>query len=389
MRILWVATKPPWPPRDGGRLLQLLTLEALAGAGHEIELVAPAAGPAEELAEAEQRLAVWCRPHLVRRRFRPVLADLAGSLARRVPWTIQRHTVAAVRRRVSALLASATFDVVHAEQLQALPQAAAGRVPVVLREQNVESELWAGLAARRRGSAPWLRLEAARLERWEGAAVRRAAATVALSAADAERLRRLAGGEAAVEWVPAPFPAGLEPAARALPGSPAVVLFGSDGWAPNRDQIRWFVGEAWPRARAALPGAVLHLFGGVATAAAGVASHPAPAESREVFAPGAVLVVPLRVASGVRLKILEAWARGVPVVATPEAAAGLGATDGRELLLARDGAAFAAALARLPSEPALGPALVEAGRAALRSRHDPARVAGRLAAVYRRVAERS
>ena len=72
-----------------------------------------------------------------------------------------------------------------------------------------------------------------------------------------------------------------------------------------------------------------------------------------------------------RIKILEAWARGVPVVATPAALAGLEAEDGREALVARDAGEFAAAIGRIHREPALAAALVEAGRRARRERHDP------------------
>jgi glycosyltransferase involved in cell wall biosynthesis len=95
-----------------------------------------------------------------------------------------------------------------------------------------------------------------------------------------------------------------------------------------------------------------------------------------------VLVVPLRFGSGVRMKVLEAWARGVPVVATPAAAEGLEAEDGRELLLARTPAEFAAALERLSLDPRLGAALVTAGRERLAARHDPARVASQIGGVY-------
>jgi len=137
--------------------------------------------------------------------------------------------------------------------------------------------------------------------------------------------------------------------------------------------------------RRALPAAVLHVFGGSqgATAAEeGVVRHASPADSRDAFAPGSVLVVPLTNGSGVRMKILEAWARGVPVVASPAAALGLEAEDGRDLLLAASADAFVDALQRLSREPGFGASLVAAGRRQLEDRYAPAVVAARLAAVY-------
>jgi glycosyltransferase involved in cell wall biosynthesis len=82
------------------------------------------------------------------------------------------------------------------------------------------------------------------------------------------------------------------------------------------------------------------------------------------------------------MKILEAWARGVPIVATPEAAAGLGAQDGRELLIAATPDDFAAAIDRLASQPELPRALVAAGRRLLLERHDPVRAAEALRRIY-------
>jgi len=106
------------------------------------------------------------------------------------------------------------------------------------------------------------------------------------------------------------------------------------------------------------------------------------ADSREAFARGAVMVVPVTFGSGVRMKILEAWARGLPVVATPAAAAGLDAEDGRELLLVRNAPDFVLALQRLSRDPGLATSVVAAGRELLAARHDPARVASRLSVVY-------
>lgn len=402
MNLLLLATKPPWPPIDGGRLLLLHTLQGLAAAGVRPVLVAPA-DPGGDAGRAERELSELCEPRLVvSARPRRWLRE-ASAVARawRVPPSMGRHAAPAVRREVARLLASRSFDLVHVEQLQALLQASPAferGVPVVLRAQNVESDLWAVVAGRTGGwKGRALAGEAARLARWEGAAVRRAAATLALTGADAGRLAELAGlagaGEdaARVRVVRAPFPAELPGGRRRLPGEPAVVVLGSRGWLPNEDAVSWFLAEVWPAVRREAPGAALHLFGEPVAGAAGVpgvALHPAPEESAEAFAPGSVLAVPLRIGSGVRMKVLEAWARGVPVVGTPTALAGLEVEDGREALVAGDAAGFARALARLHREPGLARRLIEAGRSALRERHDPAAVAAELLRAYREPAGR-
>ncbi len=381
MKILWVATKAPWPPVDGGRRLMLDTLRALAAAGHRLTLVAPVD---DADAGAAAGLEPCCRPHLVPAGKRPLVLDaLRAQLARR-PLTLVRHTLPAVRRRVAELLAGGDFDLVQAEQVQALSSAEPAMdsgLPLVLRAQNVESDLWAQAARASRLRRPLLALEARRLAAREGAAVRRCAATLALTAEDAERLSQLAGTAGKVHRVPAPFAAELPPARESLPGSPPVVLFGSGGWRPNAAGADWFVRRVWPRVRARQPEAVLHAFG-FAAAGAGIVAHPAPDDSRAAFARGAVLAVPLRIASGVRIKILEAWARGVPVVATPEAARGLDAADGEHLLLARDSEELAAAVSRLASDPALARRLVDRGRRRLCRRHALPRIAERLETLY-------
>lgn len=403
MRLLVVATKAPWPPVDGGRLLLLRTLEGLAAAGVRATLVAPLDPRRHALESVTAALAPWCEPQLVLARPAGAASTLLRSAGHRQPLTISRHTLPAVRRRVEGLLAARRFDVIHAEQLQALPQALAparaGHRPVVLRAQNVESALWAAAPGRP------LALEARRLAAWEGRAVAGVDATAALTAIDAAALRRLAAAagspQARVVEVPAPFAAELPPGPPGLAGKPAVAVLGSLGWRPNEDAVAWFTGEIWPAVRRALPVAELHVFGvargrtaepapGAAAASGhdaerGITWHAAPADSAAAFACGSIHVVPLRFGSGVRMKVLEAWARGVPVVATPEGAGGLDAADGVELLVARDAAGFAAACRRLCEEPGLAAALAAGGRAALRRRHDPATVARRLLDLYAEV----
>lgn len=419
--LLWVATKSPWPPRDGGRLVQHLTLEALAREGCEITVVAPVEGEAREGDEPGEAgtgraeippgvrfEAVACPGD----RWAKAL-NLVRTLGRAVsgePWTVVAHRRRRVAARVAELVEGRSFDVVHAEQLQAWAQTVPARqlgLPGVLRAQNVESDLWRGMAeleATGPLAAKAFRWQGRRLELWEGRTGSQANVVVALTGPDRKRLevlaRQAAGAAVPVSQVvevPAPFPGHLPAGEQRFVGDPPVVLLGSGGWPPNRDAETWLVRDLWPAVRRELPGAVLHVVGGGGgrdrsggdvgtfggTVEGTIARHPAPLDSREAFAAGSVLVVPLRLASGVRMKILEAWARGIPVVATPEAHRGLNITPGRELLEMRDAESLVAALKELRPGGGTVERLVRSGRELLASVHSPDRVARGLLKLYR------
>jgi len=381
MRLLFVTTRAPWPAHDGGRVLMGRTIDGLAARGHRITVIAPVvASDAEmpgrpagvEFVSVETRAAGRSRA-------------LLDSVWRQEPFTMSRHRSAAVGRVVAAHVSRGDVDLVHVEQLQAMPQAApaleAG-LPVVLRAQNVESDLWRMLARARPAWRPLATLEARRLARAEAAAVARASLTVAVTTADAERFRQLAGPAARVDVVKVPMPAALPAASRFLEGDPALVML-SGRWLPNRDGAEWFLNERWPSIARALPTACLHVFGqGLPAGGPRVHWHPAPESSEDVFVRGTVHLVPLRIASGARVRILEAWSRGIPVVATPEAARGLDAGDGEGLRLASTVDQFVTGLSTLAGDPTAAAGLVAAGQRQLETWHDPARLAEQLEGLY-------
>jgi hypothetical protein len=383
MRILCVATKPPWPPRDGGRLALALTLQGLAEAGHQIFVIAAAhddtgdgAPPADGIV---MRNVVLPRRHWA--------TAALHALRERRALSVARHHHAELEQAVSAALASFRPHVVHAEQLQALANCSAARaagVPVVLRAQNVESDIWRQTATARWRTLP-LAYEARRLRAEETRAVKTAARTLTLTANDAAALRRLVPPSDAkrIDTLPPAFPQRLVPGPK-LPGEPAIALSGSAGWWPNLQATQWFLRDVLPRLRRQIPQAVVHVFGGDAFASGPqLCWHPAPAESADAFPENAIAAVPLFVGSGIRMRILEAWARGLPVVATSIAARGLDVIDGRELSIADGAEEFCAAIGALAASPDRRAAHVDAGRAYLAQRHDPQRATQALLDIYR------
>lgn len=142
-----------------------------------------------------------------------------------------------------------------------------------------------------------------------------------------------------------------------VPEEDSIVFSGNFEYHPNIDAVRYLVSEIWPEVARKRPGLRLRLVG----RGEGFIRHLIPADSRiemsgsvpnalAEIAAARVVIAPLRAGSGTRIKILEAWAAGRAVVATPLAAEGLLVQDGRNIVLATGPGAFAAAIDRLLSD---------------------------------------
>jgi glycosyltransferase involved in cell wall biosynthesis len=97
----------------------------------------------------------------------------------------------------------------------------------------------------------------------------------------------------------------------------------------------------------------------------GYVADPAP-----YLAETAAFIVPLHAGAGMRVKILDAWCWGVPVVSTTHGAEGIEATHGEQLLLADDAPSFAEAVARLLTDGDLRTRLIRGGRRRVAERFD-------------------
>jgi glycosyltransferase involved in cell wall biosynthesis len=153
------------------------------------------------------------------------------------------------------------------------------------------------------------------------------------------------------------------------------MLHGNLRYGPNMQAARILVNEVAPRVRAAFPGLRVRLVGVAPPSLEQLHAPPGvtvtgyvPDLSHEL-ARADILAVPLRSGSGTRIKIIEAFAHGVPVVATPVARDGIDAHDGTHLLIRDDPETFAAACIELLSMPDLRARCIDNGMALYRSRY--------------------
>ncbi len=358
----------PWPQHDGGAIVCWQGLLATAQR-YETTLISfapPGAPPA--LPDEAARLGV----RLVSVPFTPppfLVAALRGLFGR-WPYTLARYRSRrfeeAVRREVAARRPAVAL--VNHLHLATYADALAP-TPWVLREHNVEC-LWMARYARAAGPSPrgaYAAIQASRLRRAEAEGCRRASLVLAIQEEEARYLRALAPG-ARVETLPV----GVAPAVVAAvgPASPPIVLLAASfEWPPNVDGALRFLREGWPRLRASAPNAVLRVAGKspppalreACAAASCTLAADVPSMAVE-FSRATVLLIPLWVGGGARVKMIEALAAGLPVAATEFAAGGLGLQAGTHFAAGETPEELAEAAAGLVNDPERRAALAASGR---------------------------
>lgn len=374
MKVLFVALTSPFPPTNGHRLKVWALLQALAQDGHSITLLILAVS-SEETRDSGALLDlcehVEALPALSHR------GALAGQHLGRLirlfspqPYGASRFRCPLLKERIMELLASGDFDAIFCDgeyNMQNLPDSLP--VPVLLNKDDVGYLLVERYSKLQRNPAKKLYgwLEAQKIRRFEREAVSRAT-VMSCSGFDRNLLQALCP---AARITVVPNVVDTEKYAPAGEGEPSTVLYqGGMDWYPNRDAAEFFISSVLPHLRRMAPGVRFVAAGRDPSGSVGkhFARFPdvrftgAVPDMRDEIAKAVVCVVPLRIGSGTRLKILEAAAMAKPMVSTRLGAEGLDFEDGEEILLADDPVAFASAVADLLVKPDRRRAIGQAAR---------------------------
>jgi glycosyltransferase involved in cell wall biosynthesis len=369
MQVTFVSAWYPFPTDNGAKMRALAIIRALARE-HCVDLVVLNTG--ETATHDPEPLRHLCRS--ITTIPVPMFSPQSGSRWRSLFRATPRSFVTTYNPTVTALLerriAARECDVVICGELAAYyGLIAARRLPVFIDELDpsrfIDAIRDAATTRRRiRATLTWWkhrRFMRRLLDACAGCFVasEREAALLRTIAPHAEHIALVRNGVTLTK--PPDIPRGD---ARRL------VYSGSPTYGPNRDAVAFFAADILPRIRARMPDAWLAVTGktdGVPldtlATTPGVTFTGWLPDIRAYVAASRVCVVPLRQGGGTRLKILEAMALGTPVVATTKGAEGLDLTNGEDILIADDPAAFADATVRLLTDDALHARIAARARA--------------------------
>ncbi len=404
MKLLVLSTWFPFPPDNGSRIRAYHLLRQLA-TRHEIRLIA---GVQDDIAaEVEQgmvELQSFCKAvipvpwqwHNAKQRGGTgIVRALLSPTPRSILETPNPVLVATIAQELQippdvVLVLELGMDA----YLPVLPK----NLPAVMDQAEVSGMERAfrqakGIPARLRKRLTYRKNTTYWRERWK-----RYAAITAVSEEEARAVRQVVGGVyPSVVVIPNGVSIGdytpRQPSA-IVPGR--LLYTGALTYGPNREAVRWFVRDILPLIAEQVPEAHL-IVTGRHNPSEVTDLHQNPRvhltgflpDLRPTLAEAAICVVPLLSGGGTRLKIIEAWAAGVPVVSTTIGAAGLGATEWNTILLANSAHDFAGKVVSLLTDPATANTLATNARTYAESRFDWSMIGDRLSGLLASVTKQT
>jgi polysaccharide biosynthesis protein PslH len=377
MRILFLTPRVPYPARSGGTIKTASLLSHL-GRRHEVAVASFRRGP------LSQEQARWVKDHgnvdtVVLDRGRTPI-NLVASYAVGVPLSVYRNRSSLMASLVADRLRAGRYGAVfvdHWLMAQYLPRWFTG--VRLLHQHNAEAVMWERHAAVERNviRRAMTRAEHRRVRRYEASILDGFDRVFAVSEPDRRAMLELGADPERCAILPnVPDHELLERPGLSWPGAERVVLFvGSLSWYPNIEGVDRFVRHVFPLVRDTVPDVRFILAGTdppprliqlvertPGAAYVGPTDDPEPLYRRAV-----AFVEASRSGGGTRLKVLNALARGLPVVSSPEGCLGLDVVPGEHLLVAEDAGSMAESLIRLTGDERLWRTLSGHGRDLIRS----------------------
>jgi glycosyltransferase involved in cell wall biosynthesis len=322
-----------------------------------------------------------CIPHRRREKFTlRFCSELLLNLVQARPYAIKKYESAAMLREIIELERRRSFDFLVCDFLAPaanVPRSLA--MPTILFQHNVEAMIWKRHYEIQTNpiKKAYLYSQWHKMRRFEKEMCRDFDCVIGVSAEDREHIKREYGAQSVFDVPTGVDSDTFQTRGAVQPSAHSIVFTGSMDWLPNEDAIKYFMREIMPLIKKKVPDVCLTVVG----------RNPPPAlvdlskedtslivtgrveDVRPYIESSAAYIVPLRIGSGTRLKIFEAMAMGKPVVSTTVGAEGLPVTNGIELLVADEPAAFADAVISLLTDKSYAIQLGQRAASIVRQNH--------------------
>jgi glycosyltransferase involved in cell wall biosynthesis len=356
MRVLFLTQILPYPLDAGPKLRAYYVLRHLAQK-HSVTLVS--FSRKEDTSESIQHLQQFYERVVTvpmqRSRAQDGMA-LARSLINNRSFIITRDERRAMNVALKELLGESTFDAIHSDQLWMAQYALAakryavwsGSSRLILDQHNTVYMIPHRMQANTHNlilkAGLWR--EASLMRRYEAQTCREFDQIVCVTDEDRGLLEELMSNAPTrsgsqippVTTIPICIdPGGIRPV-HPLSRSPEILFIGGMNWPPNLEGVSWFIQSVFPELLAKIPDARFHLIGKEPPAAlrhaSGVIAPGYVGDVEPYWRRSRVFVAPLLAGGGMRVKILDAWAHGLPVVSTSIGAEGLTYRNGENIFIA-------------------------------------------------------
>lgn len=391
MKILNVMPFPPAPPDCGGALREFYLLKSLASQ-HEVTVLTYGSHKQlmafiKEFGNIVEEIYMLREPwQRRRRRFAKLQAMRSSSNSD----FYNCHYTLQMQDKITELLSEKKFDAVHCE-FSAMGNFDFGEgVIKVLNTHNVEYENYLRMGKKTRSLfRKWYYYnEYKKVYQEEISALKKQDAIFSASCENHKIIRKnvpdvpnyiISNG------VDTSF---FRPSVLTRPEPYSLVFTGMMGYFPNSDGIHYFLNKIFPLIQMKIPKAKIYVVGKnpprslKRRASKTVIVTDVVEDVRPYIWRSSVFVVPIRMGSGTRFKVLEALAMKKPVVTTSIGCEGIDVEDGISALIKDDPKAFAESVVRVLRRRELGKRLAETGYKFVKDRHDWSIIGDRMLAVY-------
>jgi glycosyltransferase involved in cell wall biosynthesis len=312
------------------------------------------------------------------------------------PYPVTKHYSHAFQTQCEELLNTDSWDLIQCEWTPyARFIAHTPKAPVLMATHNVESQIWARRA--KHSGNPFAKLffrsQEWKMRRFEKRALLLASAATVVTNLELSTLR--SWGVTNINLVPNGVDLESRSTTPEAEAEEELLFLASLDWYPNLDALGYFVKNILSTVRARRPGVKLRIVGrkpakSVIEQYSCLPGIDFVGEVKEVASyvgRATVIIVPLRIGGGSRLKILEALAAGKAVISTTIGAEGLDVISGEHLLIADSPEEFAGAVEELLASPRLRRLLGNNGRKLVTERYGWDQIASRLEKVWYDVSE--